>query len=94
MADTPTHRLVDFSEAEVKEITEKIQAVLTKHQGVFNIRRMIGLDGTIQADLQILKTEPIPKENGVVSPIQADQLENNGTNASEKTEEKPDATAA
>lgn len=94
MADAPTHRLVDFSEAEAKEVSEEIQAVLTKHQGMFNIKRLISEDGRFEAALQILKAEPIPKEEGVVSPIQVDQLENNGTNASEKTEEKPDAATA
>lgn len=94
MADEPNYNLVDFSETESKEVSEELQAVLAKHDGIFHIKRLVDeSNGTFQAVLQIFKK--VPKEEGIPSPIQAEDLkENGGTNSAEEGETKPDAETA
>lgn len=97
MADSqePTHTLVDFSKEESEELSKEIQAVLEKHDGVFNILRLIDPEGRIQATLQIFKKVPIEskKEEGVVSPLQPKDLDN-GRNNKEEGETSADVEAA
>lgn len=96
MADESEQKytLVEFSKEEADKVTSEIQAVLDKHDAQFDILRMIDGAGTIQCSLRVFRRALVPKEEGVVSPIQADDLKDNGRNNKEETGETADAPAA
>lgn len=62
-------KLVDFSPGEGKEVMAAIDAVLLKFSAKIVVTPFISPTGTIAANANILKIEPIaPEVNGVPSP--------------------------
>lgn len=94
MADAPTHTFAEFPKEEAEAINAELKAVLEKHNATFHIHRSIDLEGRVQAALQLFKVVPLPKDDGVPSPIQANDLKDNGENSNDKTDEAADTQAA
>lgn len=84
-------KIAIFTKEEMEAVSRDLQTVLEKYDAIFHIHRVISPEGTIQAELQIVKKSAlVPKEESVVSPIQSEDL--NGGN--EETSEKTDTTPA
>lgn len=77
MQNEPKYQLAEFDKEEIKVIEKEITELLSKHSAQFIVSPLINKDGTLGAQLQVLrKIELVPK--GIPSP--SDFLPQNGEN--------------
>ncbi len=88
MADTnePQFTLAPLNGDEGKAMVAKLQAFLVENKVELVVSPLINRDGTLGAKCEIFnKIELVPKAEGVVSPIQPDDLKNPPAESSTET---------
>ena len=75
MSDKPQYTLSNFSPDEGKEVIAKLDKFMLENSAELVVTPLINPNGTIGAKVEVFKkVELVPKSEGIVSPIQVDDL--------------------